>query len=73
MEMNPVDKVSWILIVIGGLNWGLIGFFNYDLIGKLSSGIARTIYAIVGVAALYSLYRMITMMSQMAKPAEAKK
>lgn len=68
MEMTAVDKASWILIVIGGLNWGLIGFFNYDFIDRVFSiNIARTIYAIVGLAAVYSLYRMINMMSSMAK------
>jgi hypothetical protein len=50
------------LVVIGALNWGLVGFFQYDLIAGLFGGvgaiISRILYAIVGLAGLYcvSLY-----------------
>jgi len=68
MEMNAVDKVSWILIVVGGLNWGLVGFFKYNLVEKIfSNGLSRAIYDVVGVAAVYSLWRMVTMMASMSK------
>lgn len=58
MERNWLDIVALILIIIGAINWGLIGFFRFDLIaslfGQLSS-ISRIIYAIVGIAGIYSL------------------
>jgi uncharacterized membrane protein YuzA (DUF378 family) len=67
MEMNATDKTAYVLAVIGGLNWGLVGFFKYNLVDKIfgagSSG-ARVVYAIVGLAALYMLYTMLMMMSK---------
>lgn len=58
MERNWLDVVSLILIIIGAINWGLIGFFRFDLIsyffGDLSA-ISRIIFAIVGIAGIYSL------------------
>ena len=52
-----LDKIALALSVIGGLNWGLIGLFNCDLVAFISGGsgtwMARIIYTIVGVAALW--------------------
>lgn len=65
MKMNVFDKVAYTLLVIGGLNWALIGFFNYNLIGKVfSNDVARIIYSVVGVAALYGLYQIASMRSK---------
>jgi len=51
--------IAILLVVIGALNWGLIGFFQYDLISDIFGGmdamIARVIYAIVGLAGLYCI------------------
>jgi uncharacterized membrane protein YuzA (DUF378 family) len=47
------------LVVIGAINWGLVGFFQFDLIaaifGGMSSWVSRVIYALVGLAGLYAL------------------
>ena len=54
--------VSWIalvLVVIGGLNWGLVGVFNWNLVDAIfgmGSVIARIVYILVGVAALWGIY-----------------
>lgn len=57
--MKTVDLIALILVIIGALNWGLWGFFQFDLVaaifGGASSGIARLIYAIVGLAGLWGL------------------
>lgn len=57
--MKSVHFVALLLVVIGALNWGLIGFFQYDLIsdifGGMSTTAARVIFAIVGLAGLYSI------------------
>jgi uncharacterized protein len=56
--MKALDFTALILVVIGAINWGLIGFFRYDLIASLfgtMSAISRTIYAIVGICGLYSI------------------
>lgn len=58
MERNWLDIVSLILIIIGAVNWGLIGLFNLDLVATLfgtMSMISRIIYAIIGIAGIYSL------------------
>ncbi|HML38337.1 MAG TPA: DUF378 domain-containing protein [Bacillota bacterium] len=48
-----------ILIIIGALNWGLIGFFRYDLISSIFGGdyavVSRVIFAIVGLAGIYGI------------------
>ena len=52
-----LDKISLILVIIGGLNWGSIGIFGFDLVawigGGQSSVISRIIYTVVGLAALW--------------------
>ncbi|GIP40085.1 DUF378 domain-containing protein [Paenibacillus sp. J31TS4] len=57
--MRGLKVLSLILLVIGGLNWLLVGLFKWDLVGGLfggmDSGFARTIYVIVGLAAIYAL------------------
>ena len=47
------------LILLGGLNWGLIGAFNFDLVAFLfgpMSGISRTLYILIGLAALWVFF-----------------
>lgn len=57
--MKTLDYIALTLVIIGALNWGLIGFFNFDLVSTIFSGgltfVARIIFAIVGLAGLYSL------------------
>ena len=58
MERNWLDVVCLILIIVGAINWGLIGFFNLDLISMIfgnMSMISRIIFAVVGIAGIYSL------------------
>ena len=58
MERNWLDVVCLILIIIGAVNWGLIGFFSLDIISVIfgnMSMISRIIYAVVGIAGIYSL------------------
>ena len=55
--MKSLHSVSFILLVIGGLNWLLVGLFQYDivaaLLGGMSSLLARIVYTLVGVSAVY--------------------
>jgi len=56
--MKTLDYIALILVVIGAVNWGLIGFFNFDLVRAIFGDmtlISRIIYAIVGIAGLYAL------------------
>lgn len=59
MEKNPLDLVALILLIIGGLNWGLVGLFEFDLVAAIfgaGSLLAKIIYVIVGLAGLYTIY-----------------
>ena len=54
--MKKFDVVAAVLLVIGGLNWGLIGVVGVDVVASLfgpMSPLARTVYGLVGVAGLY--------------------
>ncbi len=56
---NLMNKLTWWLLIIGGLNWLLIGVFKWD-IGQLFGGteavVSRIIYILVGLSALYQLF-----------------
>jgi len=65
MNMSPLDRIGMLLLMIGGLNWGLVGFFEYNLVDSIfgvDSMIARVIYAIVGLAAVWMIVKMFAMM-----------
>lgn len=56
--MKTLDTLALILVIIGAVNWGLIGFFNFDLVASLfgnMSAVSRVIYAIVGICGLYAI------------------
>ena len=68
MKMNALDKTAYVLVVIGGINWGLIGFFEWSFVDEIfSTSLARVIYGVVGVAALYMLWQMLVMMGKESK------
>ena len=63
MNTNWLDYTLLTLVIIGAINWGLIGFFNLNLVALLfgsMSWISRIIYALVGLCGLYlfSFYGM---------------
>ena len=44
--------IAWILVVVGALNWGLVGFFNFDLVVAIFGSMSYIIYDVVGLAAI---------------------
>ena len=54
-----MDRVSLVLVIIGAINWGLIGLFQFDLVAFLFGGqsalLSRVVYALVGAAGLWSI------------------
>lgn len=53
--MNALMWLAWVLVVVGALNWGLVGLFNFDLVAAIfgdMSGISRVIYVLVGLGAI---------------------
>jgi len=57
--LKILGRVALILNIIGGINWGLIGLFKFDLVAWICGGqdavLARIIYALVGLAAIYCI------------------
>lgn len=57
--MKVLRFIVMLIMVIGSLNWGLIGFFGYNLVGDIFGGMmsmgARIVYAIVGLAGLWGI------------------
>jgi hypothetical protein len=56
MKTNLIDYSLLTLVIIGALNWGLIGFFGFDLVAFIfgdMSWLSRIIYALVGIAGIY--------------------
>lgn len=56
--MKIIDKISLVLILIGAINWGLIGFFKLDLVALLfgqMTAISRIVYALVGISGLWGI------------------
>lgn len=54
--MKALYVTALVLVVVGGLNWGLVGFFDYNLVDALfgeGSALARVVYALVGLSAVY--------------------
>jgi uncharacterized membrane protein YuzA (DUF378 family) len=58
-DMTTLDRIALILVIIGAINWGLVGLFQFDLVaaifGGQGSSLARIVYIIVGIAGLYCL------------------
>lgn len=56
--MKVIDYIALVLVIIGAINWGLIGLFNFDLVAMIfgtMSVISRIIYTLVGIAGLWSI------------------
>jgi uncharacterized protein len=57
--MKPLNLITLLLVIIGGLNWGLVGLFQFDLVaaifGGQDAGLARIVYILVGASAVWQL------------------
>jgi uncharacterized membrane protein YuzA (DUF378 family) len=57
--MSAIDYVAMALLIVGGLNWAMVGLFDVDVVATLfgaGSPATRLIYVLVGLSALYSIY-----------------
>ena len=60
-KLNTLDWIALILLIIGGLNWGLVGALNFDLVEMLfgdMSAVSRIIYVLVGISGIYTLFEL---------------
>ncbi|MDP3901549.1 MAG: DUF378 domain-containing protein [bacterium] len=57
-KLSSVDWIALILVIVGGLNWGLVGFFGWNLVDAIfgmDSTLGMIVYDLVGLSALYLL------------------
>ena len=61
--MKPVDLIASILVIVGALNWGLVGIANFNLVAALfgTSILATIVYVLVGIAGAYQIVRWATL------------
>lgn len=65
-RMSTLDRVALVLLIVGGVNWGLVGLFSFDLVAAIfgpMSLLSRIVYIWVGAAALYSIYTTVKLSS----------
>ena len=62
-KLNIVDRVVFVLLIIGGLNLGVVGVFHIDMIDRIFSAVpgelsmlVRVIFTLIGISALYAIY-----------------
>lgn len=56
-QLNATYLLAMVLIIVGGINWGLVGAFNFNLVDTLfgvNSLLSRVVYALVGLSAVYA-------------------
>ncbi|MBD3293232.1 MAG: DUF378 domain-containing protein [Armatimonadia bacterium] len=56
--MKALNTIVLVLVIVGGLNWGLVGVADFDLVATIfgdMSAISRVVYTLVGVAAIYAI------------------
>ena len=59
LKLNKGGWVALIVLMVGGLNWGLIGFFDFNLVAAIfgdMTRLSRVIYSLVGLAAMYTVF-----------------
>lgn len=55
-KLKGLDWLALILVIVGGLNWGLVGLFDFDLVAAIfgwMSAVSRIVYTLVGLAAIW--------------------
>ena len=61
--MKVVNTLTLVLLIVGGLNWGLVGLFGCDLVAAIfgaMSPLSRVVYVLVGVSALWQIVPLVT-------------
>jgi uncharacterized membrane protein YuzA (DUF378 family) len=69
MKLNVIDWLALVLVIVGGLNWGLVGAFDFNLVDSIfgeASALSRIVYGLVGLSAVYLVYTASKLMSPAA-------
>ena len=59
MAKSIIDTIAMILVIVGGLNWGLVGVADLNVVAELGVTVAQIVYILVGIAALWAIYMMV--------------
>jgi uncharacterized membrane protein YuzA (DUF378 family) len=73
-HLNPLEWLAALILIVGGLNWGLVGLFEFDLVAEIfgeewgtSNWASRLVYIIVGASAIYTLMGLLRMEAMTTK------
>lgn len=58
-QLNAVDWIALVLVIVGAINWGLVGLFNFDLVAVIfgsMSVLSRIVYGLVGASGIYLIF-----------------
>lgn len=70
MKLNSTEWVALTLVIVGGINWGLVGAFKFNLVDTLfgeMSALSRIVYVLVGLSALYLISTAVKLGSAEAR------
>jgi uncharacterized membrane protein YuzA (DUF378 family) len=68
--MKGIDVLAAVLLAVGGLNWGLVGLFDFNLVGAVfgdMSAMSRIVYALVGLCAIYQGFQWKSIQQRWAR------
>lgn len=70
--LNWLDWTAFVLVIVGALNWGLVGLFDYNLVTVMFGvgTVSNVIFTIVGLAGLYTIYSLYKAGQAISAPAE---
>jgi uncharacterized membrane protein YuzA (DUF378 family) len=60
--MRAINQITLLLLIVGGLNWGLVGLFDFDLVAALfgeKSLLSRIVYVLVGLSAVWQIIPLV--------------
>ena len=67
--MKTLQTIALVVVIIGALNWGLIGLFNFDLVATLFGGMealgSKVVYILVGICGIISIKTLAELLSEM--------
>ncbi|MEM4246995.1 MAG: DUF378 domain-containing protein [Candidatus Woesearchaeota archaeon] len=57
-KKSAIEWIALVLVIVGAINWGLVGLFGFDLVAKIFGAgvVAKIVYDLVGLAGLYMIY-----------------
>ena len=64
--MKFINILSLVLVIVGGLNWGLVGLFDFDLVAAIFGGgsaLSRIVYVLVGLSAIWQVAPLVSAIS----------